>query len=79
MHCRLGASVRKATELAVTRVSYPTVRSKIIDTQAFGLRLPPPELAAIDGWIARQPKPRPSRPVAIRRLVELGLKVKTPK
>jgi hypothetical protein len=41
-----------------------------------GLRLPPPELAAVDGWIAKQPKPRPSRPVAIRRLVELGLKAK---
>jgi hypothetical protein len=25
-----------------------------------------------------QPKPKPSRPEAIRRLVELGLKVKTP-
>jgi hypothetical protein len=42
-----------------------------------GLRLPPPELAAVDFWIAKQPKPKPSRPVAIRRLVELGLTVKT--
>jgi hypothetical protein len=42
-----------------------------------GLRLPPPELAAVDGWIANQPKPKPSRPVAIRRLVELGLKAKS--
>jgi hypothetical protein len=41
-----------------------------------GLRLPPPELAAVDAWIATQPKPKPSRPVAIRRLVELGLKAK---
>jgi hypothetical protein len=41
-----------------------------------GLRLPPPELAAIDTWIKEQPKPRPSRPVAIRRLVEIGLKAK---
>ena len=41
-----------------------------------GLRLPPPELAAIDTWIMEQPKPRPSRPVAIRRLIELGLTVK---
>ena len=38
-----------------------------------GLRLPPAELAAVDGWIAKQPKPKPSRPGAIRRLVELGL------
>jgi hypothetical protein len=43
-----------------------------------GLRLPPPELAAVDAWIKEQPKPKPSRPVAIRRLVELGLTVKTP-
>jgi hypothetical protein len=43
-----------------------------------GLRLPPSELASVDAWIREQPKPRPSRPVAIRRLVELGLSVKTP-
>ena len=36
-----------------------------------------PELAArIDAWIAAQPEPQPSRPEAIRRLVELGLKAK---
>lgn len=38
-----------------------------------GLRLPPTELAALDDWIAQQPKPKPSRPVAIRRFLELGL------
>jgi hypothetical protein len=41
-----------------------------------GLRLPPAELASVDAWIKEQPKPKPSRPVAIRRLVELGLKAK---
>jgi hypothetical protein len=41
-----------------------------------GLRLPPDDLARVDGWIAKQAKPKPSRPEAIRRLVELGLKVK---
>jgi hypothetical protein len=41
-----------------------------------GLRLPPSELASVDAWIKEQPKPKPSRPVAIRRLVELGLKAK---
>jgi hypothetical protein len=30
-------------------------------------------LKPLDAWIAKQ-KPRPSRPAAIRRLVELGLK-----
>jgi hypothetical protein len=43
-----------------------------------GLRLPPPELAAVDSWIAKQSKPKPSRPVAIRRLVEIGLKTEEP-
>ena len=28
---------------------------------------------ALDSWIAKQPEPRPSRPEAIRRLVERGL------
>lgn len=41
-----------------------------------GLRLPPDDLAAVDAWIARQKEPDLSRPEAIRRLVELGLKVK---
>ena len=30
-------------------------------------------LADLDTWIAAQPKPKPSRPEAIRRLVEIGL------
>jgi hypothetical protein len=37
------------------------------------------QLDAIDAWIAKQHDPKPSRPEAIRRLVELGLKVKHPK
>jgi hypothetical protein len=36
----------------------------------------PAEIEPIDQWIAKQ-KPEPSRPEAIRRLVELGLKVKS--
>jgi hypothetical protein len=40
------------------------------------VRVPPIELSHIDVWIKAQPKPRPSRPEAIRRLVEIGLKVK---
>jgi hypothetical protein len=44
--------------------------------QQIGLRLPPPGLAAVDAWIATQPKPKLSRPEAIRRLVELGLTVR---
>jgi hypothetical protein len=40
------------------------------------VRVPPAELEPIDAWIKAQPKPKPSRPAAIRRLVELGLKAK---
>ena len=34
-------------------------------------------IAALDAWIAKQKEPELSRPEAIRRLVELGLKVST--
>lgn len=40
-----------------------------------GLRLPPNELAAIDAWIKKHPDSL-SRPMAIRRLVEIGLKTR---
>jgi hypothetical protein len=33
-------------------------------------------IAVLDAWIAKQKEPGLSRPEAIRRLVELGLKVK---
>jgi hypothetical protein len=41
-----------------------------------GVRLLDTPLAALDGWISRQKEPDLSRPEAIRRLVELGLKAK---
>jgi hypothetical protein len=40
------------------------------------LRVLPDQSAAIDVWIAKQKEPELTRPEAIRRLVELGLKVK---
>ena len=40
------------------------------------LRVLPDQSAAIDNWIAKQKEPALTRPEAIRRLVELGLKVK---
>jgi hypothetical protein len=39
------------------------------------VRIPPAEMQPIDDWISKQSGFR-SRPEAIRRLVELGLKVK---
>jgi hypothetical protein len=40
------------------------------------VRMHPPMLTELDDWIAKQNQPFPTRPEAIRRLVELGLKVK---
>jgi hypothetical protein len=37
-------------------------------------RFPPVELRALDAWIAGQPAPKPSRPEAVRRLVEQALR-----
>jgi hypothetical protein len=34
------------------------------------------QLDALDAWIAKQDDPKPTRPEAIRRLVEIGLKAK---
>jgi hypothetical protein len=41
--------------------------------RSLGLRLYPDLEAAIDRWIRQQPKPRPSLPEAIRKLVWRGL------
>jgi hypothetical protein len=40
------------------------------------LRVLPDQSAAIDAWITKQKEPDLTRPEAIRRLVELGLKTK---
>jgi hypothetical protein len=39
------------------------------------VRLQPDPLAALDAWVAKQ-KDKPTRAEGIRRLVEIGLKVK---
>ena len=44
-----------------------------VDATPVNTRFPPAELAKLDAWIADQPDPKPSRPEAVRRLVELGL------
>lgn len=38
-----------------------------------GVRIQPEPLASIDAWSSKQPD-KPSRPEAIRRLVDIGLK-----
>jgi hypothetical protein len=45
-----------------------------VDATPVNTRCPPAELRALDAWIAGQPAPKPSRPEAVRRLVEQALK-----
>ena len=40
------------------------------------VRMQPDPLSALDNWVAKQKEPGLTRPEAIRRLVELGLKAK---
>lgn len=35
-----------------------------------GVRLQASQLAALDAWVAEQPEPHPSRPEAVRRLLD---------
>jgi len=37
------------------------------------VRMPSSQLAELDEWAERQPEPKPTRPEAIRRLVDKGL------
>lgn len=41
---------------------------------SINVRLQPDQLAALDRWIDGQDEPRPTRPEAIRQLVEVALK-----
>lgn len=41
------------------------------------VRMHPPDLAALDGWIAGRPEPKPTRPEAIRILMRSALKAAT--
>src|SRR5688572_11943257 len=43
-----------------------------------GVRVPPDQVAVLDAWIAAQPEPKPSRPEAMRQLMELGIKASAP-
>ena len=55
-------------------------RGRLVTTgtgTTIGVRMLDDRIAVLDAWIAKQ-KPKPSRPEAIRHLVEVGLKVKSP-
>jgi hypothetical protein len=53
------------------RIGRPPVGAILI-----GVRVPPADVATLDAWIKKH-APEMSRPEAIRRLVEMGLKVKS--
>jgi hypothetical protein len=63
----------KSAKVSVTKKTVGRPRTGV-GTQ-IGMRWQEPDLAAIDEW-RRQQTDLPSRTEAIRRLVELGLKVK---
>ena len=48
-------------------------KTETSSTERVMLEMPPGELKSVDAWIRTQPSPRPSRPEAIRRLVEEAL------
>ncbi len=56
---------------AISNIRKPG-RPKVGATQ-LNVRVPPEELARLDTWIAKQPKPHPSRPEALRRLAFIAL------
>jgi len=37
------------------------------------VRIQPAQLKALDAWVSHHPLPRPTRPEAIRRLLDIGL------
>jgi hypothetical protein len=57
-------------------IAKPARRRSAATGTLVGVRLQDDEIKAIDSWARKQQKPPPSRPEAIRRLVELGLKAK---
>jgi hypothetical protein len=58
--------------MSITGTRKSRGRPRINATQV-AVRIPPGDLARLDAWIAAQPEPKPSRPEAIRRLVEKAL------
>ncbi len=67
----MGKSIRVITK---KRRGRPVTTGK---GTLIGVRLLDEPLATVDAWIAKQGEADLSRPEAIRRLVELGLKVKS--
>jgi hypothetical protein len=54
----------KTSTFARTAKKRPPLTGTLI-----GVRVQPSQLSALDGWIGRQPDPKPTRPEAIRLLL----------
>jgi hypothetical protein len=63
---------------AKTRTRKTRGRDRPPTAESIHLQLLPDQPARVKHWISVQPKPRPSYPEAIRRLVDLGLAETTP-
>lgn len=63
--------------MAIAIRDYTKVRRAAKPGTLIGVRLQPEALVGLDRWIAGQ-NDQPSRPEAIRRLIELGLKAAGP-
>lgn len=78
----VGASARSAYLLsenvtaAIPDIKKPRGRPKV-GSELIGVRVPPELLAKLDAWIDSQ-DPKPSRPEAIRAMVEVALKAGEP-
>src|SRR5262249_52955439 len=48
----------------------------MVETDGILIQFLPDESSALDDWIARQPRPRPSRREAVRTLFQLGLRAR---
>lgn len=71
---RINAMSRQEKILEKKKLGRPAIGKGL----QFNAMLRPEMAAAIDAWIARQPEPQPTRPEAIRRLVENGLASERP-
>jgi hypothetical protein len=58
---------------SVSGAKKPTKGRPTVDSEAVNVRLERPSIVALDDWRREQPD-LPSRPEAIRRLIEAGLK-----
>jgi len=73
----VGPSIFTYSQFMASSISRTEKRSRgrpRVDPTSIHLTLAPSYIEPLDAWIAEQPDPKPSRPEAIRRLLEIGLR-----